>query len=36
MTTIKLIELIIKAKSMPEIIKILNANRLSVEKSKYC
>ncbi len=36
MSTIQIIELIINAKSRNELIEILNANRISTEKSKYC
>ena len=36
MTTIQLIKLIINAQNKKEIIKLLNANRVSEKKSKYC
>lgn len=36
MTTIQLINLIIKAHNKKEIIKLLNANRIPINKSKYC
>lgn len=36
MTTIQLICLIIKAHSKKEIIRLLNANRIPINKSKYC
>jgi len=36
MTTFQLVQLIIKAKNKKEIIRLLNLNRVPVEKSKYC
>ncbi len=36
MSTIELVELIIKAHTKEEIIKLLNANRRPIKESKYC
>lgn len=36
MTTIQLIKLIINAQSEKEIVILLNSNRVSIKKSKYC
>ena len=36
MTTIQLMELIVSSRNKREISKLLNANRIPIEKSKYC
>lgn len=36
MSTIQLVKLIINAHTKKEIIKLLNTNRNTVKKSKYC
>ena len=36
MTTYQIMNLILKAKTKRDIARILNKNRVSVEKSKYC
>ncbi len=36
MTTIQLMELIVSSQNKREIIKLLNANRVPMRKSKYC
>lgn len=36
MSTIQLVKLILNAHNKREIIKLLNTNRITIKKSKYC
>ena len=36
MSTIQLVKLILNANTKKEIIKLLNTNRTTIKKSKYC
>lgn len=36
MTTIQLMNMIIKCKSQKDIVKLLNKHRVPITKSKYC